>query len=70
MSNVEPPPPPPERGDSAAEGPKGKRPWRKPQVRSIEVNFTGSGFNSNPVNDEYNDGDGAVVNSGATYRTS
>ena len=70
MSNVEPPPPPPERGDSAAEGPKGKRPWHKPKIGRIAVNFTADGFNSNPITDEYNDGDGSVGGSGATYRTS
>ena len=34
MSNVE-PPPPPESGDPAAEEPKGKRPWSKPEFRTL-----------------------------------
>ena len=72
MKTYRKPPPPPELGDPAAERPKGKRPWNKPQIKVIRVNFTASGFNANPEIDEVNDGDGHGVAGGpqATYRTS
>ena len=63
-------PPPPQSGEPAAERPKGKLPWSKPQIRVIEVNFTGSGFNPRPNQDEVNDGDGDIGPPGGTYRVS
>ena len=64
--------PPPQSGEPAAEGPKGKLPWSKPQIRVIEVNFTAAGFNANPGVDEIVDGDGHGTVGGprATYRVS
>ena len=35
-----PPPPPPELGNPAAEEPTGKRPWSRPHLKFIKVNFT------------------------------
>ena len=68
------PPPPSELGEAAADKPqpkgKEKRPWNKPQLKVIEVNFTRTGFSSNPISDEVNDGDGDVGPPGATYRAS
>ena len=64
-------PPPTALGDPVAERPKGKRPWNKPRITIIQVNFTASGFNADPDVDEGGMGpDGAVGGTGATYRTS
>ena len=62
-------PPPPQSGDPAAEGPKSKRPWSKPRIRIIEVNFTsGGGFNPIPTANE--DASSGVNPTSATYRVS
>ena len=52
--------------------PKGKekRPWSKPRIRVIEMDFTASGFNPHPANDEVNDGDGSTGGDGSSYRSS
>ena len=44
MSNVEPPPPNDDHAPEANAKPKGKRPWRKPRMKLIDVNFTEAGF--------------------------
>ena len=42
-----PPPPPPVTGDTATDG-KPKRPWVKPEIRKMKVNFTDSGSERDP----------------------
>ena len=47
-----PPPPPEQQGGPAAEEPsrQGKRPWSKPRLKLIDMDFTGNTFtNANPV---------------------
>ena len=40
MKTSPPPPPPPKLGEPAAAGPKGKRPWSKPEVRLVAFEGT------------------------------
>ena len=61
------PPPPPELGEPAAEGPKGKRPWGRPHMRVIEMDFISAGSPGNPYPVEANDNIGGDK---ATYRPS
>ena len=52
MKHVDPPPPPEQQGGPAAEEPsrQGKRPWSKPRLKLIDMDFTGNTFtNANPV---------------------
>ena len=60
--------PPPESGEAAAERPKGKRPWKKPQFKVMEMEFARNGARSAPNRAE----NLPVANPmwGATYRTS
>ena len=62
------PPPPPNLGDPAAERPRGKRPWKKPQLKVMEMEFARNGARSSPNRLE----DVPIANPmwGATYRTS